>query len=198
MFYKLDKTQLAPWGDYGDILHHGMTSHLGRTNGLLSLERTGPYMPPITFSGIGDVVLNGRGRMLLEASGLTGFEFRPVHKAHIVRLPWQDWDLAADMPPILPESGEPEDYILEAPHDPQVADELGDVWELVVPETAIIGRPRPIVSSFRDLHLEVSSWIGTDLFRGSGFGGLLYTEHAKVWFEKNLAPYVAFEEFYAR
>jgi hypothetical protein len=56
-FYRIEGHPLTPWGDYGNILQHGMTAHLGRVGGLLSLERTGPYMPPITFPGAGDVVL---------------------------------------------------------------------------------------------------------------------------------------------
>src|SRR5262249_14925382 len=47
----------TPWGDYGDILFHGMTAHLDRHDEMLQLERTGPYMPPITFPGIGDIVV---------------------------------------------------------------------------------------------------------------------------------------------
>jgi len=33
------------WGDYGDILQHGMTAHLPRVDGKLALERTGSYIP---------------------------------------------------------------------------------------------------------------------------------------------------------
>src|ERR1035438_5894652 len=65
-FYRIQANRFVPWGDYGSILQHGMTGRLGRVDGLLSLERTGPYMPPITFPGIGDVVLSSGGRALLE------------------------------------------------------------------------------------------------------------------------------------
>jgi hypothetical protein len=50
-------------------IRHGMTAHLERTDGLLSLERTGPYIPPITLPGIDDVVVNAAARGLLESSG---------------------------------------------------------------------------------------------------------------------------------
>jgi hypothetical protein len=194
-FFRIDGRPMTSWGAYGDILQHGMTAHLPRTEGLLSLERSGPWMPPITFPGVGDVVLDASGRALLERSGLTGFEFRPVYKALIVDLRWEESDLAADEPPEYPETGEPEDYILEAPHDPDVAEQLGDVWELVIPVTAVIGRPRLMVDSFHELHVQLDSWNGADLFRGNGYGGVLCAERARLWFEDYLGQYVAFEEF---
>jgi hypothetical protein len=46
-FFRLEAPE-APWGDYGSILQHGMTAHLGRNpEGLAQLERTGPFIPPI-------------------------------------------------------------------------------------------------------------------------------------------------------
>ncbi|MHC9538067.1 MAG: hypothetical protein AB9903_00960 [Vulcanimicrobiota bacterium] len=70
----------VPWGDYGYILHSGMTSHLGRKNELLQLERTGPFVPPITDSGSCDFVMTDDFNKKLESSGLTGFSFLPVKK----------------------------------------------------------------------------------------------------------------------
>lgn len=46
-----------PWGDYGAILVSGMTAHLGREDGLLQLERTGPFVPPLFMPGVGDIVV---------------------------------------------------------------------------------------------------------------------------------------------
>jgi hypothetical protein len=194
-FYRIDQRPLTRWGDYGDILQHGMTAHLARTRGRLSLERTGPYMPPITFPGIGDVVLTSPGRKLLETSGLSGFSFQPVNKTRIVDLPWQQWDLTKDEPPQYPTSGEPEDYILERPADSRVAKQMGEIWEMVVPVTARIGRPRPNVESFRELFVELDSWNGADIFRGDGYGSPLVTHAAKVWFEQHFGEYMEFEEF---
>lgn len=81
--FKIDERPVTKtdWGDYGHILQHGMCSHLSRTDDLLQLERTGPYIPPITLPGIGEVVLTSPARQLLESSKLTGFSFRPVKKA---------------------------------------------------------------------------------------------------------------------
>ena len=194
-FYRVSGRPLTRWGDYGDILQHGMTAHLSRVGNLLSLERAGPYMPPVTFPGIGDVVLNAPGRKLLEASRLTGFTFQPVNKARIVEIPWHDWDLTADKPREYPESGEPENYILKRPPNTRVAKEIGDIWELVVPVTAKIGRPREMVNSFRELYVERGSWNGADVFRGAGYGGPIVTARAKAWMEEYFGGYVRFDEF---
>jgi hypothetical protein len=197
-FYRITEHPLTSWGDYGHILQHGMTAHLARVGGLLSLERTGPYMPPITLPGFGDVVLTPAGKALLEASGLSGFTFRPVNKARIVELHWHEWDLTTDDPPEFPESGEPEDYILARQPNAGLAREMGDLSELVVPITAIIGRQRTIVDSFRELYIELNSWNGSDVFRGDGFGSILVTEGAKLWLAEHLGSYIEFDEFDSR
>lgn len=113
------------WGDYGHILQHGMAYHSPRTDGLLALERTGPYIPPITLPGLGHVVLTSSARKLLESSGLTGFSFRPVKKVLTVELNWETWDLEAEDPPYFPNSREPEDYILGQPDSPSDSAALG-------------------------------------------------------------------------
>ncbi len=202
MFYRIDEHPLTGWGDYGTILQHGMTAHVGRVRGRLSLERTGPFMPPITFPGVGDVVLTSDAKAQLEKSGLSGFSFQLVHKARIVRLPWNEWDLTAGEPPEYPESGEPEDYILERRKDSRLAEAMGDIWELVVPVTARIGRaPKAQDFSFermmssQDRFVEVDSWNGADVFRGEGLASVLVTERAKEWLEGSFRGYVEFAEF---
>src|SRR5215469_4892002 len=112
-FFKIEGRSIikGEWGDYGHILQHGMAAHLPREGGLLSLERTGPFIPPITLPGIGEIVLTSAARKSLESSGLTGFDFRPVRKVLTVELHWENWNLNAEEPEQFPESGEPEDYI---------------------------------------------------------------------------------------
>jgi hypothetical protein len=118
------------WGDYSNILIHGMSLHLGRLNGLIQLERTGPFMPPVTLPGIHDVIVTAAAKEFLEQS-VNGLRFQPVIKARIVRLEWHLWDASLDDPPIFPNDGEPEGYILERPHDPDLSEELGDLWGIV-------------------------------------------------------------------
>ncbi|HEY6944729.1 MAG TPA: hypothetical protein VI431_06290 [Candidatus Acidoferrum sp.] len=183
----------ADWGDYGDILQHGMTAHLPRADGLLQLERTGPYVPPITLPGIGDVVLTSPARQLLESSELKDFSFRPVRKVLTVELHWEKWDWNADEPEHYPDSGEPEDYILGQPDSPSASAVLGDLWELVVSATAMILRPKPNVGS--DLLLDLRTWNGADLFRSNGFSSVLFSERARDWFTEHWGEYVEFDEF---
>jgi hypothetical protein len=151
-FFKISGRSIFPadWGDYGDILQHGMSSHRRRVNGRLSLERTGPQIPPITLPGIGDIIAAAEARNQLEATDLTGFTFVPVEKALIVELHWETWNLSSAEPPELPESGEPEDYILGGTHSQTASEALGELWEIAVPLTVSIFRPQPIVSSYKD------------------------------------------------
>ena len=53
-FYRVSGRSL--WGDYGSILINGMSRHLPRKDNLIQLERTGPFIPPITLPGIGDML----------------------------------------------------------------------------------------------------------------------------------------------
>ena len=123
-------TQWGHWGDYADILVHGMSAHLSRRDGPLQLERVGPYVPPITFPGISDIVLTNAAKAFV-ASKLEGVSFRPIVLAKCVRIDWTAWDATRDEPVEYPEGGEPEDYILSRPHDAALASELGSFWELV-------------------------------------------------------------------
>lgn len=121
-----------PWGDYGDLLAYGMTAHLGRNEaGEVRLEHTAPFMPSFFLTGISDVVMTDAVKHELDASGLVGYELRRVQLARIVQLDWRSWDLGAEDPVEYPASGEPEDYILDRPHDERLAKSVGQMWELV-------------------------------------------------------------------
>jgi len=183
------------WGDYADILQHGMTAYQDRDGENLTLQRTGPFIAPITLPGIGDMLLSSDARKVLESSGLTGFSLRPVKKGHIVQLHWEDWDFDAEEPPEYPESGEPEDYILERPHSPTAAVELGEIWEVVVPTTVTILRPQRIVESYRELKIDLSTWNGSDLIRGEDYGGILFSGNAREFFSEHWGLYVQFDQF---
>jgi len=189
-FFTIESAHLLPegWGDYGFILQHGMAAHLPRVGGRLALERTGPYIPPITLPGIGDIVLTTAARQLLEASGLTGFGFLPVEKVLTVELRWESWDLAAKEPAQVPDSGEPEDYILGQSNSPEASAALGDLWEVSVRNTAAIERVHD------ELRLDSTTWNGDDLFRGKAYGGTLFSQRARDWFCQNWGRYVDFTE----
>jgi hypothetical protein len=50
-------------------------------------------------------------REKLEAANFGELSFTPTTKKHIVRIPWETWDRHTRLPPVLPDSGEPEEYI---------------------------------------------------------------------------------------
>ena len=74
-FYRVSSRSL--WGDYGSILINGMSRHLPRRDDLIQLERTGPFIPPITLSGIGDIVATSDLKNELEASSFAQITFAP-------------------------------------------------------------------------------------------------------------------------
>jgi len=185
-FFVLDKPGTV-WGDYSDILIHGMSCHLGKSGELIQLERVGPYVPPISFPGISDVVVTDAFKKQLEMSDLNGLKFKPVIKKHIVRLDWQKWDQKAEEPFEYPEEGEPENYILEKPHSPEMSEQIGNLWEVVLEKVCK-------ADSGYSVFLDNSSWEGQDLFMAQNRGYIFVTEKAKVWLEQNVTRHVAFRK----
>jgi hypothetical protein len=179
-----------------------MTSH-PREDGLFLLERTGPYVPPISMP-YDAIIVTDEFRKLLERSALTGFTFRPVIKSRIVHLDWHNWDKTAEEPEEYPTSGEPEDYILGRPHSSDVAMKIGELWELCLEEHAEVLRdlrnpadhgltewaPYDVT---HDLFLLLSSWDGTDWFRATNVGYTYVSDRAKTWLEKTAYEWVSFE-----
>lgn len=190
MFYIVDRPENA-WGDYGDILAHGMSYHeVGEPN-LLQLERTGPFISPITFPGIGDIVVTSTFRHLLETSGLKGVRFKPVAKNLIVNSDWHTWDQNADEPAEYPADGEPEGYIFGREHSSEAGRQIGDLWEVALTRTARTFRAKAICTK-RDIQLITGSWQGDDLFRAHDVEYVYATEKAKSWLEEHAAGCVGF------
>jgi len=158
----------SPWGDYGHILYHGMSMHQPCFEGKIRLERTGPDIFPITFPIV--VVVTEDCRRALLASGLTGATFRPVIKHRIVDLDWTIWDTTDDGPPELPDSGEPEDYILDRPHSPEIASAMPDLWELIAGSKM------------------------SDIYYVPGTRIVAISQRAKPWFESHYGEYVTITE----
>lgn len=194
-FYTLE-APYSFWGNYSDILVHGMVSHSKDIfAGLLLLERTGPYIPPVSFPGGCHVVITDEFKGKLESSGLSGITFQPVIKEQMVELDWHKWDDTLDDPPIFPETGEPEDYILEKPHSPDLAEKMGPLWELVVEVTASVEKVAA-KNIFSDTKISFipDSWNGDDIFRAHDVHKIYLSEKAKNWFYENAGKHVAFRE----
>lgn len=191
-FFSLERPNI-PWGDYGDILHHGTAARDEQT-GLLKLERTGPFIPPITFPGLPGTIVTESFRRSLEASKLTGFSFRPVTKFHIVDLDWSEWK--SEEPDFYPASGEPEDYIYMSKHSPQMAEEMSDLWELVIKDTAHVQRTEDPSAEFGvALSLLKETWNGDDFFRAPEVLYEFVSERAKLWLESHAENLVNFREW---
>lgn len=183
-----------PWGDYGDILFSGMTSHLPRKDGYLQLERIGPFVPPITISGIGNVVVTDAFKEKLHLSGLSGLQFQPVIKTRIVHLEWEKWNKRVDEPFEYPQTGKPEDYILERPHSPELAEAMGMLWEVQLQEHTEVERVQVSANSWDvNIYVLVSSWDGTDWFKAKTVGYTYVSEKAKIWLEEQVFEYVKFK-----
>lgn len=192
-FLYMLSSPLYPWGDYGDILMAGMTSHLEREDGRLQLERTGPFVPPIALPGIGEIVVTDAFRSALEASGLSGMHFQPVIKTRIVRLNWEAWDATAPEPQEYPDTGEPEDYILLRPHDADLSAQMGDLWEICLEQHARTERVSGTSNiGGEEIYLIRSSWDGTDVFRSEGVSFVYVSDKAKSWLEATVPEWVTF------
>jgi hypothetical protein len=190
-FYRIGGSRL--WGDYGAILVHGMSRHLPRIDGLIQLERTGPFIPPMTLPGIGDVVVTDEFRTAIERAALAGLSFAPVIKARIVEYRWELWDCTAPSPVELPESGEPEDYILARPHSPAVAAQFGPLWEVILPEGAQVDAVR-VGRGVYEFRIDPTTWCGAHLFRPTGKRHVMATEVGKQWLEETTGQWLAFQE----
>lgn len=123
-----------PWGDYGSILVSGITSRR-LDNGRLPYERVGPFMPPITIAGISNLIVSDEFKRQIEGSPVAGLTFLEVEKRRIVRLDWRSWDLTAENPQKYPAGADPENYILGRKHNPELAEAMGSIWEVVVDAT---------------------------------------------------------------
>lgn len=162
-----------------------------RQDGLLDLIRAGPFVPPIMLpeSDMGrmiwEVVITDSVKQILESSGLTGITFRPVIKRHIIELIWERWVLTAVEPLVNLETSEPIDYFRSQPHVPQIADQIGDLWELSLDEHALWTSG-----------VGITSWDGTDWFRVKDpkqpTDYIFVSARAKTWLEQTVPTWVSF------
>ncbi len=193
--------KVSPWGDYGDVLVSGLAAR-SQPSGELLLDRTGPFVPPISFpygAGFGEcVVVTDAFRRDLENATFGSLAFRPVTKNRIVRLPfdWQRWDRNAEKPLVRPPGGEPEGYLSESPHSPTVADAMPVLWELLPPVLpCAIEQEESVDSKHSPPRLLVSAGVEYHgLFRDrERWFNVVVDEPTRRWFEQRVADWVSFE-----
>jgi hypothetical protein len=180
-----------PWGDYGHMLGHGMTAHLPREKGMLQLERTGPFIPPISIPF--DIIVTDAFRKSIEQAGLTGLTFRTVVKKLIVEFHWEHWDRSKDLPE-LPAGGCPEHYVLGHPHSQKAADQMGVVWEARMKRLCRAGaiNERADLSYDVCLYEPLDAVRDIDFFRAKQFGWYFVSRRAKQWLEAKAPQWVSF------
>jgi hypothetical protein len=181
-------TRRAPWGDYGNILTHGLVHGENRGKGRAALERTGPFIPEMSLPSQA-LIVTAAFRVKLKKMDLKGMRFIRVEKRRIVRLAWEEWPKNAERPRRIPFGGEPEGYILQGKHNPEVSKSMGELFDL---------RPRqylPIVQQGKETRygtkydrwlLDPRPYRGDD-FIGCERGGTIYvTDKAR----NRLNPFV--------
>lgn len=191
-FYKLKGPHI--WGDYGRELVAGEANNLVRQNGLLLLDRTGPFAPPITNPRNVIIVTEAFRRRLEE--NFEGLEFRPVIKDRIVEIHWETWDRTVFPQESPPGDGEPEDYLYGNPHSPAAAEALGDLWELVLSVGAQVRHSeRPEASGTGEI--DSATWTGDHFFWviPGLFPVVVVSETAKTWLEAEVPQWVSFKEY---
>jgi len=181
-YYQIE-SGTAPCGDYGYTLWNGFTEkNQERGQPTIVVSRTGPFVPPImVLFGPVLVTEDFRQRLLLE--NFSGLSFVPVGYRKVVRIPWDQWDANAREPAFYPDSGEPEDYLLEGAHDQELAEAMPRLWAWEVASTT--GLQVQGSNTFRrDLHP------GTDVARE--YYIIWISERMKLWFAQNAGQWLSF------
>lgn len=187
------------WGDYGGILINGMTSPGNSDRSRrLQLERTGPFMPPITFPALHDVIVTDVFRHELRASKLATLKFRSVVKKRIVKLDWETWD-RKERPLRLPKSGEPEDYILWRRHSEATAEAIGPIWQVLLPLGAEVDTDSQRAPWDYDIRVHTGTWKGEHFFYGKKPKALfgkwpIVSERGRSWLEEHAGEWVRFTQ----
>ncbi|MDB5328304.1 MAG: hypothetical protein JWM57_3873 [Phycisphaerales bacterium] len=176
-------TPSPPFGDYGDILIHGLVEIAA--DGTTLLMRTGPFVPPITQPAFA-VIVTDSVRAAMEVQQFTGFTFVPATKRRIVHHDWQGWDPCAGEPAEFPESGEPENYVMQGVHDPKSASEMEELWELRLP-------PIPGFQISGSSDFDAAKYSGQDICKMQRLGGYVYvSQRLRDWFTANYPEWVTF------
>lgn len=181
-YYQIE-SGTAPWGDYGYTLWNGFTEkNQERGEPTIVVSRTGPFVLPIMVL-FGPVLVTEDFRQRLLPENFSGLSFVPVGYRKVVRIPWDQCDANAREPAFYPDSGEPEDYLLEGAHDQELAEAMPRLWAWEVASTTGLQVQRS--NTFRrDLHS------GTDVARE--YYIIWISERMKLWLAQNAGQWLSF------
>ncbi len=185
------------WGDLGSVLISGFGRRESPEAAVL-LERTGPFLPPITFPwlpiGGKPIVVSDEFRRRIESHGFSGVRFRAAVKSHIVALNWHDWDrtvFAKELP-----RNEPSNYVRGKKHDKHAALEMGDAWEFLPPIVPVRSeRMEDAYGAFLD---RFQVWANHNDFpslfasRPDNYARLLVDEAGREWLSNEVGEWVKF------
>lgn len=176
----------GPWGDYSDILLHGMVDYQDDAPDRVLLERCGPYIPPVSVPH-GDVIVTDEARSAL-VRAFPDLQFVEVEKKRIVRLDWHKWDQTKDEPKRYPRGGEPENYILKRRHSQKTANAMGRLSALrqtLIPGVQVEGSSAVVAHELT----------GAMAFTAARLGGYTYVRGELAdWLGENYGQYVRLEQ----
>lgn len=166
-------------GDYERLLVSGITGYLPRKNGMLQLERIGPFIPPLSRPS-NDVIVTAEFLQVLLNSEFNNWTTVPVIKELIC---FSEWTPGGEVN--LP--GDPEDSILGGQHDQKLADQMGDLFELILPVGCVARSCKTAVYGNVWGELGYHSFNGGDLFSVQLPGGSkpVCSDRFKMWVEAN-------------
>lgn len=194
-FYRLKGPDV--WGNIGPVLIAGEAGDVSRSGGCLLVDRTGPFVPPI-FLPSQVVIVTDQFRQRLEEE-YPGVHFREVIKNRIVEIHWETWDRAAGPAERPPGSGEPHEYLYANPHSPAVANQIGELWELVL-EIGARSRVIRLSGEGHGHQIDQRSWTGDAFFLiRSGRESLpVVSLPARDWLVREVPEWVSFQELRTR
>ncbi len=119
------------WGDYSDILIHGLVDYDGnKQTGEDALMRADAWMPEMGLP-LGMWFVGERVKHAIENSKFRNFLGNRVHISKATKVGWRNWNLEADEPQKYPAQSEPENYILARKNDETTRLAVPPVWRLI-------------------------------------------------------------------
>ena len=176
------KNKGTHWGDWSNILWSGFAP-LDEEKNCHYIEGSGPFVPPIFEAG-GRFIFTEAAKKKFESSPLTSLEFLyELEKRKIVNVDWTAWDKDKDYYDYYDNIFEPEDFIYNLPHDPEIAKAMPALWLTHIVEKVNITIDRSVEGGDPSTYLSTPyipppEW---DFMKGIGYGGYFVSERAKDW-----------------